>query len=64
MEFFKTIRQAVAEERIPVLIDVLKAQFEKKCLLNDNIRKQIELDKEKKNVKKSVAEVAPNIETL
>lgn len=65
MEFFKTIRQSVADGRISDLIDVVRAQFERKCLLNESIQKQIELEaeKEKKNVKKSVvsSEAMPSV---
>ncbi|KAG4076554.1 hypothetical protein HA402_002717 [Bradysia odoriphaga] len=64
MEFFKTIRQAAANGKIPILIDVVQTQYEKRCLLNENLQKQIEnenqlkhieSEKGKKKVKKSVA---------
>lgn len=35
------------------LVDVVKIQFERRCLLDENIQKQVEAEKEKEKVKKS-----------
>lgn len=59
--FFKTIRQAIANGKVAELVDHVKKQFERRCLLDENIQKQLELDleKEKEKTKKSVRSDEP-----
>lgn len=63
MEFFKTIRKTIANGNVRQLVDAVKTQFEKRCLLDENIQKLAELEKAK-TVKKSVKSDAATRATL
>ncbi|KAJ6636688.1 Queuine tRNA-ribosyltransferase accessory subunit 2 [Pseudolycoriella hygida] len=55
IEFFKTIRQSIASGNFQELIDFVKAQFDRRCLLDENIQKIVELDEVTKKGKKTVS---------
>lgn len=57
IELFKTIRQVLVNGNLQEVIDIVRMQMERRCLLNENIDKQMELDKENKN-KKSTKSVS------
>lgn len=55
MELFNQIRQVIPDGNLAKLIDVVRTQMEKGCLLDAAIQKQIELEKENKNKKSTKA---------